>query len=157
MPRVLFRPAAVSDLRQIAEYIETDRPGRGYSFVVQNRRQRYALLLSQGGERWDLRWILAAQLLVITGGATILSWGMLLFVLWMLGIRLDQQIAAWGLNIAGLDTASVLPLFRSRILVIVGLALPTAVCAMAVLVAWGALRAQGFRRGQALAHHLFGE
>ena len=29
MPRVLFRPAAVSDLQQIAEYIETDRPGRG--------------------------------------------------------------------------------------------------------------------------------
>ena len=37
MSRVLFRPAAISDLQQIAEYIETERSGRGYSFVDEIR------------------------------------------------------------------------------------------------------------------------
>jgi toxin ParE1/3/4 len=37
MPRVVVRPAAISDLNEIAEYIEDRRPGRGFSFVDEIR------------------------------------------------------------------------------------------------------------------------
>ncbi len=37
MPRVVFRPAAITDLKEIAAYIENDRPGRGFSFVGELR------------------------------------------------------------------------------------------------------------------------
>ncbi|NFV80081.1 ABC transporter permease [Magnetospirillum aberrantis] len=126
------------------------------SFVVHNRRQRYALLLSQGASRWLIRKMLAVQMFVISTAAAVLSWVLVSVSFIFIKSSMERKVLDWALGIPGLELTTLLPYTDPYVMGVVMFVMPGSVCVFSILVSWGLFRLNGFRKGQSLARHLFG-
>lgn len=125
-------------------------------FIVQNRRQRYALLISHGMTFIDLVCILAMQLMAVVIVAHLFAVAIAFSVLAYVQRLLIANVAHWGAEFASLFGSGAMPLIDGGLFVAACLALPVVVLVLAVGIAVMALRRQGFRRELPLAANLFG-